>query len=830
MAVFPTFGTELPPADERAKGATPPSSQRIEELQAAQAMVQNGASEQVDVQLEPPTQITDSRNLRPNEIPPSPLSYDISVGLAVDTRRLVGHETITWEVPGGKAVERVPLHLYLNAFRNSASTWMRGATALRGFDVEKYLDAFDDPWGMIAIQKITQVIPGKTPSELSPPPNPSPAESSDAVDAKDAAPPVEDEDEDKNLPLEYRFVSPDDGNANDRTLIEVELAEPVQPGDKLILSVKFVARLPVPVARTGGMEHYFHIAQWFPKLGMYEVVGTDNAQSDGFAARQFHGPTEFYAEYADFNVSMQVPRGYRVVATGEQLGDVIRSATGYVEYEFAQRGVHDFAWVASDTITIDKGVFKPSVGPPIELSIVVPAGQENLVPQMRQTAESTFDLMSRRVGPYPYSTMKVVAPPYGVRQTGGMEYPTLVTTTPGDDLLTSWPLENAHLNDGTTAHEVIHNYFYGLVGSNEQRHAFLDEGFTTFWTHQVEKELYRNIEVSIAGFPLDYQELGRGRSTLFDIKETAKESILRSPANLFYQGTHGPQIYFRSLAIFETLSRRFGVAEVDKLFSTYFARHRFRHPGPDDFIDVAKEVLSAPAFAFLTEQFFAKELPDYAVASVSVEEYVVPLGLFLTDESKALDILRAGDATSENEPEGTQNILVGTDDRDLEAFAKLGAESTLLDSSKGIVARIYDAGFVFQDERKEGAVQVRALPQHDASGAVVVGDDEDKLFSSTVVLTGPGLRELPVDVYFLFEDGAQGTDTWDGKSAWREYSFVRGSRLKEVRVDPENKVLVDVNPHNNGHIEDAESSLAQKASALLVSVFQWCALGLAWWI
>ena len=76
------------------------------------------------------------------------------------------------------------------------------------------------------------------------------------------------------------------------------------------------ARLPVPFARTGGFADFFVVAQWFPKLGVFETAGVQGSVTDRWNAHQFHGPTEFYADYADYDVRIGVPVGWTVAATG----------------------------------------------------------------------------------------------------------------------------------------------------------------------------------------------------------------------------------------------------------------------------------------------------------------------------------------------------------------------------------------------------------------------------------------------------------------------------------------------------------------------------------
>src|SRR5262245_53011578 len=149
-------------------------------------------------------------------LPATGLDYAIVVRLDPVTRGLSGHERIRWRNPGSTAVDRVPLHLYLNAFSNPDTTWMR--TGLNRVDsIDEILRRFDDPWGYTEPRAIRQ----------------------------------------SGRELEWKPIAPDDGNPLDRSLIEVRLAKPVAPGRTLTLEIEFEARLPVPIARTGGFDHFF---------------------------------------------------------------------------------------------------------------------------------------------------------------------------------------------------------------------------------------------------------------------------------------------------------------------------------------------------------------------------------------------------------------------------------------------------------------------------------------------------------------------------------------------------------------------------------------------
>ena len=199
--------------------------------------------------------------------------------------------------------------------------------------------------------------------------------------------------------------------------------------------------------------------------------------------------TEFYADFADYDVTIEVPEGFTVVATGEGQPQPA-TQPGHVRTRFVQRAVIDFAFVAGKDLHVERHPFSPQGGgPTIAITYVTPADTAHQVTRMRTAAEQTFDLLGARVGPYPFSTMTVVQPPWKGMRTAGMEYPTLVTGVPGDPLADLPGLERLRFIETTIAHEITHNYFQGLVATNEQLVAYLDEGFTSYWDSEIEKAL-----------------------------------------------------------------------------------------------------------------------------------------------------------------------------------------------------------------------------------------------------------------------------------------------------------------------------------------------------
>ena len=524
------------------------------------------------------------------ELPETGITYEIEVRLDPATRMLEGRQTIGWTHPGTKVLRKVPLHLYLNGFSHEQTTWMSGVPARR-LRADDFIDRWPDPWGWNEPVSIRQ----------------------------------------GDVELAWRPIAPDDGNALDRSLIEVTLARPLRPGRRLTLEVTFSARLPIAIARTGGVGDFFLVGQWFPKIGVLETAGTRGAKADRWAAHQFHGPTEFYADYADYDVSIGVPEGWSVVATGRGEVEPEADPDGVVWHRYRQRAVHDFAFSTGRRMATVTAPYQPAGdGGPVDVTVYLPQGTEHQEPRWRRAAEACLDVMGARVGPYPYEVLTVVKPPGAARRTMGMEYPTLFTGGAGDPLWDMDLFDDVLMGEGVIAHECAHQYFYGLVGSNEFEEAFLDEGFTDHWGNEIMIGAYGdNGGGELLGRPISITELEK--MGLPD-RSAIEPPILFGPSYLLRGHSIGSQFYNRPAATMRTAAALFGRDVVDRVFAEYFRLWRFRHPGFEDLLAAARAAGEAEVAGFIEEAFTQTRQPDYRVARLRTDGWSPPRGRLVAED------------------------------------------------------------------------------------------------------------------------------------------------------------------------------------------------------
>ncbi len=704
------------------------------------------------------------------ELPETGIDYEIEVTLDPESRRLDGRETIRWTNPGSGPVDVLPLHLYLNGFSHEQTTWARSAP--RGFvDIDALLERHDDPWGWIEPSAIQR----------------------------------------EGHDLDWRPIAPDDGNPNDRSLIEVALVRPIAPGETIEIEIEFEARLPVPIARTGGRDDYFFVGQWFPKVATYESAGVGGAIEDGFTAHQFHGPTEFYADFADFDVRIGVPAGWAVASTGKGGSEPGAAAGGMAWHRYRQRAVHDFAWATGARMVDVVSTHQPAgSGGPVEIHVFFPAGVEDQVAAWTEAARGSLDVMGARVGPYPYETLTMVFGPWWAGPTFGMEYPTLFTADAGDPFWESGPMSGVPMNEATITHEFAHQYFQGMVASNEFEEAYLDEGLTEFWGYEIMATLYGD-------------EGGMGRLFGRGLGVSAYESmtlpggsmpepVWSGPSYLTRRGSRFRQFYNVPAATMHTAGALFGRETVDRVFARYFERWAFGHPRFEDFLVVARETADDAFADFVLEAFSEHILPDYRVESLETEIWERPRGRLVTPTGIIEPVPRSRDAEESDE------------------MALAGLDPVAREQEGRLVVEILDPGWTRGAARSPGGIERRAVEPGRGAPEADWQAEEGEFHVSTVRLEGSGWAHLPVEVRFLFADGATVEETWDGRARYRLYRFLRPAPLTEVRLDPEGKLALDTDPANNALAREADDELSNDWSRWLGGLFQLVLEGASQWL
>jgi hypothetical protein len=535
-------------------------------------------------------------------------NYTISARLDPSDKSVTGHETLVWKNDSPDTIPELQFHLYMNAFKNTKSTFMRESGGqLRGDRLQK------NSWGYIDVKKL-QITGGE------------------------------------DLTKSLEFIAPDDGNAGDQTVMRVKLPSPVKPNQEIQLEIDFYTKFPHVYARTGYHGDFFLGGQWFPKIGVWEKAGTRYATNAQWNCHQFHANTEFYADYGKYAVDLTLPSQFVVGATGV-LKNERKNSDGTTTWSFYQENVHDFAWTAQPTyrrfvrtFDADREVSAPEL---TDAARMLGISHEDarlsnvemillLQPEHAGQAERHFRAVANAVkyfglwyGRYPHATITVVDPPTGGGGAAGMEYPTFITAG------TSWLIGR---NDGTpeevVVHEFGHQFWQGLVGNNEFEEAWMDEGFNTYSTGKVMDKAYgpREISLYVAAIPLSYlfnlptitsDEMNRG---LYLVLPKADDLARRGWQ---YQNTmsYGLNSYMRTGAMLRTLENTLGEPVMAKVMRAYQQQWRYGHPAFPDFVNTVNQVSGKDMTWFFQQFVYSSNVPDYSVAEAASEVDRTPRGV-----------------------------------------------------------------------------------------------------------------------------------------------------------------------------------------------------------
>ena len=364
----------------------------------------------------------------PANLSPDVASYDIDVTLDPAARTLTGTEVITWRNTGQIPAYSVRLHMYWNAFRNTNSTWLK-QRQLSGSN--PFSTAAEGDFGYSTVSAIAFINADGTETDMMP---------------------------------RFRYISPDDQNRDDRSLAAADLPTAVEPGQSMRIRVAWTSRFPRNFDRTGQIGNYFFAVHWFPKLGAFDQAG--------WVARQFFANTEFFADFGRYDVRITVPSGWTVGATGVEQSRA--GANDHTTHRYVQDDVHDFAWAASPDFVERAQRFEHPGLPAVNMRLLLQPEHEHLADRHFAAAAATLRYYGEWFGPYPYSQLTIIDPPFQ-SESGGMEYPTLFTGG------TRW-LSPRQSNDPeyVVIHEAGHQWWQGMVANNEILHAWLDEGINEY--------------------------------------------------------------------------------------------------------------------------------------------------------------------------------------------------------------------------------------------------------------------------------------------------------------------------------------------------------------
>ncbi|MEZ4739027.1 MAG: M1 family metallopeptidase [Flavobacteriales bacterium] len=349
-------------------------------------------------------------------------------------------------------------------------------------------------------------------------------------------------------------------------------------------------------SRLGHSGQAYYITQWYPKPAVYDAAG--------WHAMPYLTLGEFYSEYGSFDVTITLPANYIVGATGlltdsqteatfmEELaarpiggnGSVLSNAFPPSSSEtktirFTQDKVHDFAWFADKRFIVRKSeVALPKSGRTVSTWALFTPKNAGLWNDAVSYVNESVRWFSHWVGEYPYDACTAIDGT--ISAGGGMEYPMI--TIIGN-------MDSAESLDNVIAHEVGHNWFYGILGSNERDHAWMDEGMNSFVELRYMRERYPSNKLSI-GIPF-VKKLSSGITDAHRYQNelgyrlNARRNLdqaLSLSSNDFTEINYGTMVYMKTALIMDHLMAYLGEETMDRCMHAYFEELKFKHPQPED--------------------------------------------------------------------------------------------------------------------------------------------------------------------------------------------------------------------------------------------------------
>lgn len=508
-------------------------------------------------------------------------SYTLSVELDPVQHELTAEGTIQVENRTAHNLDDVYLHLYLNAFAHRRTVWARDPFTA-GRDGGLPLRA-----GRLDVERFVDTRTG--------------------------------------VDLWPQRAPGDVTDTEDETNVRLPLPVPLGPRESVTFTVRFRAQLPSLVQRTGFAGDYHFVGQWFPKLAKLRADGS-------WAHFPFHPHAEFYADFGRYDVTLDVPEAFVVGASGQQV-ERHSSGNGRKRLRYVADAVHDFAWTAwphyqQRNERIDN----------IDVHVLYPPAHEQNAKRTVETLRFALPFFQEQFGRYPYPSLTVVHPPRQGAAAGGMEYPTLITT--GGLWFAPWLSRQVEL---VTLHELAHQWFYGVIASDEASFPFLDESLTSYAEALASRALFGQSDASgVLGLQLSTHAFHRAAAA-----NDGLDFVIAQPARDFPSFRQlGSLAYARATTLYRTLDDVYE-GGFQAALAQYAREHRFSHASPADLLRAIETALGRDVREMSRRALFERGWVDYHIEELSHRSAVTPEGTRAVSAStlSRVVVVRRGDLT-----------------------------------------------------------------------------------------------------------------------------------------------------------------------------------------
>lgn len=375
-------------------------------------------------------------------------------------------------------------------------------------------------------------------------------------------------------------------------IVKLKLPKPLEPGDSISISTPFIVKLPEYFSRSGYADGQFMICQWYPKPAVFD--------RDGWHEMPYLDMGEYYSEYADYKVNISLPADFVVASTGQLQNEAELAAykkigsanakersnkpglyaadkTNLKTLNYVAHNVPDFAWFADKDLVIQYDTVQLASGKIVDAFSFYHNKKNSIWRNSIDYVKNATHFYSNAVGEYDYPVVQAIEGSKN-NSSGGMEYP-MVT------LITS-PDAKVETLDAVITHEVGHNWFMSMLGSNERMHTWQDEGMNSYYQFRYEAEKYRFNSIFGDALPYAIQKLPVNEfqlSVYSAFMNIPMEPAIETPAASFTSSNdYGVVSYVKAALWMYMLEAAIGREKVDKAFQFYFSEWKHKHPRPED--------------------------------------------------------------------------------------------------------------------------------------------------------------------------------------------------------------------------------------------------------
>lgn len=374
-------------------------------------------------------------------------------------------------------------------------------------------------------------------------------------------------------------------------IIKVVLPKGLKPGESTNIQTDFYVKLPSYFSRSGYADGQFMATQWYPKPAVFD--------KKGWHEFPYLSMGEYYSEYGNFKVNITLPGEYVVGATGvlenedereqykkigtfnatyrDTVPQLYQGKPGNKTLTYIAKNVPDFAWFAEKNVVIQYDTLVLPSGKTVDVFTYYKNKPETIWKNSVDYAKDATRFYSMAIGEYEYPTVQVFEGPKN-NSSGGMEYPMItLITVPG---------ASKEYLDGVIAHEIGHNWFMSMLGSNEREHTWQDEGLNTYYQFRYEAEKHRYNSIFGDQIPPELKKLplNQFQSLLYNaMKQIPMTQVIDQPAANFKSAEeYGIISYIKTAVWVYEMEKRFGKDQLDAAFQQYFKEWRHKHPQPED--------------------------------------------------------------------------------------------------------------------------------------------------------------------------------------------------------------------------------------------------------